>query len=194
MNDVFPHYRGKTLDGFEANTPILKEAMVTVEGYIARIALARAKGLGMIFAGPNGVGKTHLACCVMTAARETGHKIECIELATYIDLWQEMFRITDEDRIEYINDQLRYIKRVHFLLLDDLGREHESVSGWSNERVFDLVRYRFNRGHPTLITTNLPFDELDRRYTEGMSSFLHEATVKVWMEGEDYRPHINAER
>ena len=187
MNDVFPHYRSKTLEQFEASTPILKAAVNTVEGYIGRIALARAIGKGITFMGQNGTGKTHLACCVLTAARDTEHKIECIELATYIDLYLEMFRVQDADRIEYINDQLRYIKRCHFLLLDDLGREHRSGSGWSGERVFDLMRYRYNRGTPTLITTNLTLDELDERYGEGMSSHLQGSSIVVLVDGEDYR-------
>jgi len=187
MNNVFPQYEKMTLSYFEVTTPVLKEAAATVEDYLSDIATARLRGLGISFLGQNGIGKTMLASIVMGAAKDAGFKIECIELATYIDLWQEMFRISDEDRIEYVNDQLRYIKRCHFLLLDDLGREHESVSGWSNERVFDLMRYRHNRCLPTLITSNLPLPELDTRYSEGMSSHLHGSSLFVVMDGEDYR-------
>jgi DNA replication protein DnaC len=199
VNKVFPQYRDKTLDDFEATTPILKTAIEVVSDYTGKIALMRATGRGLTFVGQNGVGKTHLACVVMAAAMDARHKIECIELSTYIDLWQELWGVQksdyDEDleRAHYLREQLRYIKRVHFLLLDDLGREHESVSGWSNERVFDLLRYRYNRCLPTLITTNIPIEnpqakmDLKRRYSEGMSSFLQEATIIIEMEGEDYR-------
>ena len=200
MNDIFPQYRGKTLDNFEAVTPNLKEAVIAVQDYINDLGDMKDAGRGITFMGQNGVGKTHLACCVMSAAKGyqprptvRPYKIECIELSTYIKLWQELWRVSksdydeDQERAHYLGEQLRLIERVQFLLLDDLGREHASDSGWSNEQVFDLLRYRWNRRLPTLVTTNLQLPGLDRRYTEGMSSFLHEATVLVIMDGEDYR-------
>ena len=192
MNDVFPQYRDLTLEQFEATSPGLVEAVTMVNGYIERIALARAKGLGLTFLGQSGIGKTMMASIVMGAAKNTGHKIECIELATYIDLYLEAIRgpvedAIDADRNRRAWDHLRRIEKVHFLFVDDLGREHESASGWSNERIFDLMRYRHNRCLPTLITTNLPLPELNLRYSEGMSSHLHGSSLFVVMDGEDYR-------
>lgn len=202
MKQVFPYYLDKTLDAFEASNPSQEKALAITWGYISDLPGMKATGKGLTFVGQNGVGKTHLACNVMAAAGQAGFKIECIELSTYIDLHLEMFRVNgrlregfdeDSERSFYLDDQLRYIKRVQFLLLDDLGREHESASGWSNERIFDLLRYRHNRNLPTLITTNIPVDnpdaetDLNRRYTEGLSSFLQEATIIVEIEGEDYR-------
>jgi len=209
VNEVFPLYRDKTLEEFEI-LPGLEGAHTQVVGYIERIKLAKDKGLGLTLVGENGVGKTHLACCVMSVAKDAGYKIECIELATYIGLHLEMIRVNarvekygyDEDgeRSLYLDDQLRYIRRAQFLLLDDLGREHESASGWSNENVFSLCRYRHIRRLPTLITTNIPIEnphaptDLRRRYSEGLSSWIREATVVVTIEGEDYRPRLtNAE-
>ena len=49
------------------------------------------------------------------------------------------------------------------------------------------MRYRYNRGTPTLITTNLTLDELDERYGEGMSSHLQGSSIVVLVDGEDYR-------
>ena len=203
MKKVFPQYLDKTLDNFEATTPNLEKAVKVTRNYIDNLKEMKDQGRGITFVGENGVGKTHLACAVLSAVRSPDRdqwltrkpvSIECIELATWIDLWQETFKLSGEDeRYHYISDQLRYVKRVSFLLLDDLGREHESVSGWSNERVFDLLRYRHNRCLPTLITTNIPIEngdapmDLKRRYSEGMSSFLNGTSVIFEMEGEDYR-------
>jgi DNA replication protein DnaC len=205
MNDVFPLYRSKTLDDFEATTPNLGEAVKVTRNYIDNLKEMKDQGKGITFVGQNGVGKTHLACCVLSAAK--GHtvkpyKIECIELSTYIDLHLEMFRVNgrlrngfdeDQERSYELDERIRYIQMgARFLLLDDIGREHESESGWSNQQVVDLLRFRHNRLLPTLITTNVPLPELDLRYGEGLSSFLREATVVVWMDGEDYRV-VNAD-
>jgi DNA replication protein DnaC len=194
---IFPRYRGKGLDDFEVTNTSLEKAVEVTRSYISDLEAMKRSGKGITFAGQNGVGKTHLACAVMAAVGDAGYKYECIELSSYIDLNLEMFRVTsrlkvgyeeDEERSFELDKRLRFIKnRADFVLLDDLGREHESQSGWSNERVFDLLRFRHNRNLPTLITTNMPFDELDNRYTQGLGSFLHEATILVGLESEDYR-------
>lgn len=201
MKDVFPHYRGegKTLDDFETrDNPYLERALDVTREYIADLKAMRGRGMGLTYTGQNGVGKTHLACAVMSAAKEAKYRIECIELDNYIKLHLEMFRVNtrlakagyDEDSMRSfeLDERLRYIEfDAKFLLIDDLGREHASQSGWSSEQVFGLIKSRYNRHLPTVITTNLPFPELDARYTEGLSSFLKEATITVDMEGEDYR-------
>lgn len=197
LSEIFPHYREKTLDNFEADSTELADALDVVRHYVKDIREMKAVGRGITFVGENGVGKTHLACAVL---REAGlsynYRIGSIELAGYIDLYMRMFQLDRDDdeffpifdRIAYLEGRSREgVRGAQYLLLDDLGREHESKSGWSNERVFDVMRYRHNRNLPTIITTNVPVQELTGRYTEGMSSFLQEATVIIPMEGEDYR-------
>jgi DNA replication protein DnaC len=197
MKAIFPQYQDKTIDDFEITNPGLERAVDVSRGYITDLKAMKDRGQGITYVGPNGVGKTHLACAVMREAMGSGYRIECIELSSLIELHLEMFNVNarlkqgyeeDYERSFELDARLRYIQmKARFLLLDDLGREHESVSGWSNQRVFDLLRYRHNRCLPTIITTNLPFAELDTRYTEGLSSFLRGATTVVVMQGEDYR-------
>lgn len=196
MNRVFPHYRAKGLDAFETPSVNLESALITTQDYISNLPAMKAQGMGLVYAGQNGVGKTHLACAVMSAAAAAGYKIECIDLFSYVKMHLDMFRLDARlragyddqiDELDGIAQHLDYIMmRARFLLLDDLGREHESQSGWSNGQVFGLLRYRHTRNMPTIITTNLSFDELDERYTEGLSSYLLRATIMVEMKGDDW--------
>lgn len=213
MKTVFPHYKDRSLLDFETGgNPRLEGALNIARSYVDDLKGMTNEGMGLTFVGPNGVGKTHLACAVLSAAKGAGYKIECIEMSTWIDLHHELWWATDmlkrsqsewvSDHFEEIEDKayaaegrLQYIKmEARFLLLDDVGREHQSQSGWSSEQVFDLIRFRHNRGLPTLITTNQTWDALDARYTEGLGSYLQEATIPVVMEGEDYRFKIHAAR
>lgn len=198
MKQVFPYYQEKGLDDFETINGDLERAVEVTRDYLTVLKVMKDQGKGITFAGPNGVGKTHLACAVLTAANDAGYRIECIELSSYIDIYMEKFSLSarlnsDEDgerafKLDKLDERLRYIERQsQFLLLDDLGRETESRSGWSNHQVFNLLRYRHNRNMVTIVTTNLSFPELDEQYTPGLSSFLREGTVLVAMEGEDYR-------
>jgi DNA replication protein DnaC len=201
MHGVFAPYRGKCLADFqichESHQPALDAAM----HYAKDLDKARLSGRGLTLIGPNGVGKTMLACGVLNEAQEQGYRVECIELASYVALWKDKFatqaliRAGHEpsvDRYVTIDHHIRFIrgnlsKGADFLLLDDIGREYQSESGWSAQELFDTLRFRYNRRLPTLLTSNVPVSEWERRYTEGLSSFVHEATDIVVVEGDDYR-------
>jgi DNA replication protein DnaC len=188
MNQIFPDFERATLDNFECLTPSLEKAVTIARDYLDQQLYQ--SGLGITFMGPSGVGKTHLACATL---REMRTQHEYIELSTWIEMHTKLFRLTtrnldeEKEQASKLDRHLDRVKAVGALLLDDLGREHESMSGWSSERVFDLVRYRRNRQDPTLLTTNLRESDLDVRYTEGFFSYLRQATIIVVMEGEDYR-------
>jgi len=196
---VFPFYRGMKLIDFEVTTPVQEKAVEVVKEYIGNLDQMQKEGKGITFVGENGLGKTRLACHVMKAVARTDHWYACVELSTYVNLYLRLFSLNhlvqtgqsymeDVERASDYMDQIRFIEEIsQFLLLDDLGREHESGSGWSNEKVFDMLRYRHNRCLPTIITTNQPLPALGERYSEGLSSFLQEATIIVEMDGEDYR-------
>ncbi|GCE24186.1 hypothetical protein KDK_79860 [Dictyobacter kobayashii] len=45
------------------------------------------------------------------------------------------------------------MRETRLLVLDDLGTEQNSP--WANEKLFQLLNYRYNAHLPTVITTNL---------------------------------------
>ena len=205
---IFAQFRDKTLEDFEVSDqadPTLAKAVEIVQEYIAHLPEMRAQGKGLTFVGKNGVGKTYLACMVLEAVMQhtPPWRTECIELSTFVEMHHDLFalgKLLPDYDMDYwkLKNRLDYIKGypenpAAFTLLDDLGREHESASGWSSEIVFDVLRYRRNRNLPTLLTTNIPIHVNDGspcltdRYTLGLSSFLQEATIIIPMEGEDYR-------
>ena len=68
---------------------------------------------------------------------------------------------------------------VRLLILDDLGKEYRTNSGWSESTFDALLRSRFNAGLPTIITTNTPLDDWSTNYGEAMGSFALEAFTKL---------------
>jgi DNA replication protein DnaC len=70
------------------------------------------------------------------------------------------------------------ILNLGVFVLDDIGKEYRTASGWA-ENVFDeLLRSRYNAGLPTIITTNVELAQWDK-YGPAMESFAHEAFVNV---------------
>jgi DNA replication protein DnaC len=200
MKHVFGVYQEKSLSDFQVLHESHTDLVKVVENYIKELDEARRHGLGLTFLGPTGVGKTLLASIVLNEAVGHGYRIEAIELSTYVGLHKDKFSLQglmkeDEQFIDHYiktRQHIRYIQGItkhcaDWVLFDDVGREFASDSGWSQGEFFDTVRSRWNRGLPTLLTSNLPMTELNHRYGEGLPSLLMEATMVLLVEGDDYR-------
>lgn len=63
--------------------------------------------------------------------------------------------------------------------LDDLGKEHSTSSRFAEDSIDHLLRRRFDKGLPTLISSNVPRDDWEAAYGESMVSFAHEALTEL---------------
>ena len=191
MNRLFPLYADKTLDDFQILNHSHDAATQDVKTYLAALPEALTAGYGLTFVGPTGTGKTHLAQMVLKEAQHKGFTIESIELSTYIKLHHDRIMYAEQDNGDALDKTLTQIRRIRsktdFVLLDDVGREYDGGSGWATQILFDTLRFRYNRKRPFLVTTNLPVDSLDERYTEGLTGLLSEVTKIILLKGDDFR-------
>ncbi len=66
---------------------------------------------------------------------------------------------------------------VRTFVLDDLGKEHKTSSGWAEDTFDELLRSRFNSGLPTIVTSNTPLSRWEEQYGAPMASFAYEAFI-----------------
>jgi DNA replication protein DnaC len=101
---------------------------------------------GAVFAGPCGVGKTHLAAGIVRARQDGGARVR---------LWS-VPALADELRLfvsgHRTHDPLEVALQVYTLVLDDLGAERPTA--FVLERLYRLVNHRLEHDLPTIITTN----------------------------------------
>jgi DNA replication protein DnaC len=115
----------------------------------------------LYFFGSPGVGKTHAVCSIA---------IECIRLRVWpVRFWPvpELFKkITDGFRRHDEAARADYDMALacDVLVLDDIGAERESP--WIGEQLYLILNHRDGAGLPTLITSNLPLDEMADRLNE----------------------------
>jgi DNA replication protein DnaC len=64
---------------------------------------------------------------------------------------------------------------IRILIVDDLGKEHSSLSGWQSSLFHHLLRTRFNNGLPTIVTTNIKLENWASEYGDATESFANEA-------------------
>jgi DNA replication protein DnaC len=104
----------------------------------------------VLFLGPPGTGKSHLAQAIGRAAIQQGHRVVYREAHTLIE---EIADATlDGTRKEYLTD----LATVPLLIIDDLGMR--KLPHTAAEDLLELVMRRYERAS-TLLTSNRPVDD-----------------------------------
>lgn len=162
--------------------PGVEKAHTLVSSYIESLRENLSSGRGLLFFGPPGVGKTHLAASVFFAAQEdfhTGLFISSSALMVHFD------RALDEEGLSEW-ELLELILSPELFVLDDLGAERQSSR--SRERLYNVLSGRYTERRSTLITTNLPNpQELLRHLGERLFDRLVEVTTFVKCAGSSFR-------
>src|SRR6185437_12505972 len=84
--------------------------------------------------------------------------------------------------IQY-DEMFEGVRTTHLLVLDDLGTE--SATPWAQEKLYQIINYRYNYQMPTVVTTNRRMEQIDDRI---QSRLRDQALCKVVEIGAgDYR-------
>ena len=171
----------KTLDAFD---------FTAAEGISATQIHTLARGEwvtapeNVIFAGPIGSGKTHLAIALGVEATKQKRRVLFSRAA---DLVRQLLEARDARELTRLQQRLL---RVDLLIIDELGFVPFERAG--DELLFNLITDRYER-RATVVTTNLAFAEWvtvfagDEKLTTALLDRLaHHATV-ITTKGKSYR-------
>lgn len=120
--------------------------------YVEKFRDFKRDGKGLLLYGPVGTGKTYYAACIANKLIDEGYRAYMTNFARLTNKLQGMF----EGKQEFIDSLNDY----DLLVIDDLGIERKSESGYMQEIVFNIVDSRYRAGLPMIITTNLLPDEI----------------------------------
>lgn len=158
-----------------------------IDDYIENSSLYKEDGRGIIINGPVGRGKSLTAMKLLmnlVDKRYTGYFITIKELFEMIKKsWD------DEDFLKLRN----HIYDCDFLVLDDVGTEYrKNGSDWSITELDSLMRHRYYKKLPLIITTNTPLEGLTEKYANRIVSLFHERSLIVTIVSkEDYRKKLS---
>ncbi len=122
----------------------------------------------LVLVGPVGCGKTHLSCAIANALLSNGRPVFYVGAADLLDHLRATFSPSSDVTYDELFEQ---VKNVPLLVLDDV--HGEIGSSWARQKLEQIFNHRFNRGLPTVITTDVPADELGEQVNERLMDHDH---------------------
>jgi DNA replication protein DnaC len=111
----------------------------------------------LLLEGSYGCGKTHLAAAIANDAVQHGVPTLFITVPDLLD----SLRFAYNDPETTFEQRFEDIRNANLLVMDDFGTQN--ATPWAQEKLFQIINYRYINKLPTVITTNLILDEVESR-------------------------------
>ena len=150
---------------------------------------------GLLFAGPCGVGKTHLAAAILRELIEKGVGCLFYEFGSLLKEIQNSYNpVSQTSELAVLSSVIE----ADVLVLDELGAT--KPTDWVRDTMMQVINARYNDRKLTIFTTNYrderaqpSAETLEDRTGARLRSRLYEMCRTVLIEGEDYRRKLDTQ-
>ena len=143
------------------------------------------EGRNIVFLGPPGVGKTHLAIALGVLTAEIGHRVYFV---TAMELVRKLSKAMAENRL---HRELNSLIHKKLLIVDEVG--YLALDAAQSALLFQVLSRRYDRELATILTSNKGFTEWAEVFggdpilaSAVLDRLLHRCTV-LNIRGDSYR-------
>ncbi|MBI2917581.1 MAG: ATP-binding protein [Chloroflexi bacterium] len=134
----------------------------------------------LVLLGATGCGKTHLAAAIANYSLQRGQPVFFASVPDLLDHFRSLFSPESRQTYDHIFEEVR---RVPLMILDDFGVH--TGTPWAQEKLYQLLNYRYAARLPTVITS--PLDEDDMEAPFGSRMVDPKVSTVVHIQAADYR-------
>lgn len=143
---------------------------------------------GLLMTGEPGRGKSGAMWAIYRELVETDHpaRVDARKTVTLLRM------LMPESGID-ANGEIRRLSDVDLLLLDDVGAQKGTE--WKDERLYEILDSRYEGCLPTVVTTNVPPDQMSEQLGDRLGSrFKEQAFQLTFFGGPDLRSQLGPRR
>lgn len=179
---VPPRFMVKEFGSFEVGSDAQAKALQIAQGYANSFDGDLHRGCGLIFIGPTGTGKTHLAAAICKEVIRREHTALFTSVLECMQVIKESYR-PGSDSSE--REAIAKFVAPDLLVLDEVGVQRGSDT--ENMLLTELMNQRYSKMKPTILLSNLNGGEIGKAVGERVFSRLKEVSKVVVCNWEDYR-------
>jgi len=133
----------------------------------------------LLLQGGFGCGKTHLAAAIANFTVGVGVPTLFITVPDLLDA----LRFTYDNPESTFEQRFEEIRTAPLLIMDDFGTQN--ATAWAQEKLFQIINYRYINRLPLVVTTNLLLDQIEGRIRSRLED--PELVTRVFIQAPDYR-------
>ncbi len=133
----------------------------------------------LLLQGDYGCGKTHLAAAIANFAVGMGVPTLFITVPDLLDT----LRFSYDNPEATFEERFEEIRTAPLLVMDDFGTQN--ATPWAQEKLFQIINYRYINRLPLVVTTNLMLDEIEGRIRSRLED--PELVTRAHIRVPDYR-------
>ena len=140
---------------------------------------ARSHKGWLLLSGGYGSGKTHLAAAIANFSVDLGIPTLFITVPDLLDT----LRFSYDDPNATFEQRFEEIRNAPLLVMDDFGTQN--ATEWAQEKLFQILNFRYINKLPLVVTTNLLLEEMEPRIRSRLDD--PELVTRVNIKAQDYR-------
>jgi len=153
-----------------------------IKKYIDNLVEMMEQGIGLyLWSSENGTGKTSVSALIAKEALRYGKTVFFEESSRLKGM------LINKEQFEEGTSIEERMMMVDVLILDDIGKEYRTSSGYAENVIETLVRARVQKVKTTIMTGNVHPKDMKKIYSEDFSALLKESVVPVNVTGYDFR-------
>lgn len=133
----------------------------------------------LLLQGGFGCGKTHLAAAIANFTVGVGVPTLFITVPDLLDA----LRFTYDNPESTFEQRFEEIRNAPILILDDFGTQN--ATAWAQEKLFQILNYRYINRLPVVVTTNLLLEQIEGRIRSRLED--PELVTRVFIQAPDFR-------